>query len=477
MVTNHQQVNSGGKQFRLVKYFAYASFFVLIIFSFPFSMVISQKAKDILIKSYENYALLLGQNLSNQVYQNFWIPVIARYGRISLRQEEQRELMDRVVKHAIHSFNIDLVNMYDIPNGVVSYSTDPGLIGKKAKENEGYKRAKKGEHSSGMLSEAVDFWGRDKNRVVGKRKIRTYIPYRPAIYFQGEKKELVLSVFELIQDMTHQYESIVRFQFLIFGLSILFMGLIFTALLLIVLKAERLIEQRAKEQRDLEAQLHQSERLAALGEMVAGVSHEIKTPLGIIRSTAELLGGGAEANETQKRLSSVITEESSRLNRIVTEFLDFARPQVPDLEDCYLEEIIQKNLSFLGPELEKKGILINDNLNGKSFKLRGDQEQLYRALLNIFMNAIQSMEKTGYINVSVEGGKDYYRVEIEDAGCGITRENEKRIFDPFFTTKEKGSGLGLAIVKKIIEGHAGTIGIESTEGTGTRVIIRLPRNM
>ena len=477
MVPTHRNARSEGKQFRLVKYFAYASFFVLIVFSFPFSVVISQKAKDILIKSYENYALLLGQNLSHQVYQNFSIPVIARYGRIILGQKEQYVMMDRVVKYATHSFNIDLVNMYDILNGVISYSTDPGLIGKKVKENEGYKRAKMGEHSSGILSEVDDFWGRENNRIEGKKKIRTYIPYRGVIYSQGEKRELILGVIELIQDMTPQYESIVRLQYLIFGISILFMGLIFTALLLIVLKAERLIEQRAEEQRELEAQLHQSERLAALGEMVAGVSHEIKTPLGIIHSTAELLGGNSDADETQKRLSGVITEESSRLNRIVTEFLDFARPQVPDLKDCYLDEIIQKNISFLHPELEKKGIIINDNLNGRSFKLRADHELLYRALLNIFMNAIQSMETAGYINISVDGEKDHYRVVIEDAGCGITQESEKKIFNPFFTTKETGTGLGLSIVKKIIEGHEGIIGIESIEGMGTRVILHLPRNI
>jgi signal transduction histidine kinase len=277
--------------------------------------------------------------------------------------------------------------------------------------------------------------------------------------------------------MTKQYESIVKFQYLIFGLSILIMGLIFVVLLLIVHKAERIIEQRAKEQRELEEQLNLAEHLAALGEMVAGVSHEIKNPLGIIQSTAELLGETSDASESQKRLSSVITEESSRLNRIVTEFLDFARPQMPNLKECYLEEIILKNLSFLRPEMEKKGILVNDNLNGRSLRMRADHELLYRALLNIFINAIQSMKDPGTINVKVEEEKDTYRIEIEDAGCGITQEKQKKIFNPFFTTKETGSGLGLSIVRKIIEGHEGTIGVESREDAGTKVTLQLPRKI
>ena len=289
----------------------------------------------------------------------------------------------------------------------------------------------------------------------------------------GEK--FVSGIFEVIIDVNNQYKSIVKLQYLIFGLSTLIMALIFLALLLIVRKAERIIQDRAKEQRELEAQLNQAERLAALGEMVAGISHEIKNPLGIIRSTAELLGEMPEANDTQKRLSGVITEESTRLNQIVTEFLDFARPQVPNLQECHLEEIIEKNLSFIRPELDKKGIIVNDNLNGRSLKLLADQELLYQAFLNILINAIQSMQDGGTIDIKVEEERNHYRIEIEDTGCGISEEHANKIFNPFFTTKEKGSGLGLSIVRKIVEGHGGIVRIQSREGEGTKVEVQLPR--
>ena len=460
-------------KFRLVKFFAWASFIVILIFSFPFSVVLSQQAKETLLRSYENSAVLVGKNLNHQVFQSFVLPVISRYGRIKLSDQEQYELMDQVVRNTIHGFNVDVVNVYDISKGLIAYSTDQKLFGLKVVESEGYKKAMAGENSSSITSSRYDLWGLGIDLLGGERKIRTYIPFRGIDPYNWQG--YVGGVFELIQDISQEYQSIVRFQYLIFGLSILIMGLIFVALLLIVHKAEKTIEERVRTQRELEMQLHQAERLAALGEMVAAVSHEIKTPLGIIRSTAELLGSTPGAKDSQKRLSQVITEESTRLNRIVTEFLDFARPQVPTFEKCDLKDIIEKNLLFLSPELEKRNIEVHHNLDGKSLLVMADHGLLYRAFLNVLINASQAVQDGGRIEVRVMEAPDMYRVAIEDSGLGIRNENLKRIFDPFFTTKEKGSGLGLPIVQKIIQAHRGSISIESTEGKGTKVEISLPR--
>jgi two-component system sensor histidine kinase HydH len=473
METSLQNKPSDGKQFRLVKFFAWASFIVLAIFSFPFSMVLSQEAKETLLKSYQNSALLVGKNLNHQVFQTFVIPVVNRYGRIKLSDSDQYDLMDRVVKNTIHGFNVDVVNIYDIAKGVIAYSTDSTLIGQKVTENMGYRQAVEGESFSSVTANIFDLWGLGIDILGGQKKLRTFVPFTGLNPNSGPAQ--VGGVFELIQDMSEEYKSIVRFQYLVFSLSLVFMGLIFLALLLIVQKAEKMIEERARAQRELEDQLHHAERLAALGEMVAAVSHEIKNPLGIIRSTAELMGTLPEAGETHRKLSSVITEESTRLNRIVTEFLDFARPQTPDIRECDLIDIIGKNIDFLRPELERKGITIKAELDGTPLRLPADHGQLYRAFLNIFINASQSMENGGTIDVHVQEEKEQFRVEIQDTGCGISQENLKRIFNPFFTTKDKGTGLGLSIVRKIIEGHRGTISIESQEGKGTRVEILLPR--
>jgi hypothetical protein len=235
-----------GKQFRLVKFFAWASFIVLVLFSFPFSMVISHQAKEILLRSYENYALLLGENLNHQVFQNFVIPVNKRYGNIQLNDKEQSQLMDRVVRNTIHGFNVDLVNILAIDQRVIAYSTDADLIGVKINKTDGYERAVEGELSSGLISSGFELWGLGIEITAGEKKLRTYIPFRWCD--PNANKTYVVGVFELIQDFTSQYESIVKFQYLIFGLSILIMGLMFLALLLVVHKAERVIQQRAKEQ-------------------------------------------------------------------------------------------------------------------------------------------------------------------------------------------------------------------------------------
>jgi signal transduction histidine kinase len=281
-------------------------------------------------------------------------------------------------------------------------------------------------------------------------------------------------VFELIQDLGSEYKSIVKLQYVIFGTSVVIMALIFFALMLIVRKAEKILEDRAREQRELQVQLDQAERLAALGEMLAGVSHEIRNPLGIIRSTAELLGSMPDA-AGRKNLSDVIVEESSRLNNIVTEFLDFARPKEPNLQDCELKEIISRNLGFLQPQLEKEGIEVHHNLDEKVLPLRADPNLLYRCFLNLFVNAIQAMKNGGVLSVNVTEDEETYQVVIADTGEGIDEENLGKIFNPFFSTKDQGSGLGLAIVRSIIESHGGSIRIQSAAGEGTRVAVNLPR--
>lgn len=461
-----------GKKFKLVKYFAWASFIVLALFSFPFSAIVSQQTKEILLKSHEDYSLLIGENLSFHITEHFVKPIVIdglAGGQIRLSDPQQYKWLDKLVRDAIHGFQVESISIYDINKNVIAYSTNPELFGKPVGESLGYKKALKGEQFSGLITQRSSPW--KISEIMGSStKLKTYIPLRG----HYADPNYISGVFELTLDITGQYKSITRFQYLVFGLSILIMGLIFVVLLLVVRKAEVIIENRVLEQQELEAQLNQAERLATLGEMVAGVSHEIKNPLGIIRSTAELLAE-TESNQQSRRLSGVIIEESTRLNNIVTEFLDFARPPTLNLQDCKLEEILQKNLNFLQTELEKRGIRVQSDLQGRTFELQADQDLLYRAFLNIMLNAMQAMDKEGLIQVRAAKEKDYYEIEIEDNGPGISPENMQKLFNPFFTTKERGTGLGLSIVKKIIASHQGTITLESLKGQGTKVKVRLPR--
>jgi len=473
MKYNSENIRPETNRFRLVKFFAYTSFVILIISSFTLSMVISQRATKVLMNTYENHALLIANNLNHQVFHYFTIPVRYRYGSISLREKEQSDLMDKIVRTTIHSFNIEQVNIYDTEKGIIAYSTNRDLIGLTGRGGMEYKAALKGEHSSRLVSREPAISGSLFTDFVKEKKLKTFIPFKaePPYYYIG-----ILGVFELTQDLTKEYESILKFRYLIFGVSLSIMFLIFLALLLVVRKAEHILRKRAQEQKLLEDQLNQAERLAVLGEMVAGVSHEIKNPLGIIRSTAEFLTEKSACDESQKKLSSIIIEEAGRLNDVVTDFLDFARPQEPNFQNCHLEEIIDRNLSFLQSELDKENVRVNNgDLNNRPYTIEADPSLLYRAFLNIFINAIQSINDGGNIDIKIEEEKENYSVEIRDTGEGISKENLKKIFNPFFTTKEKGSGLGLAIVKKIIEGHKGEVWIESEKGTGTSVFVNLPR--
>ena len=138
-------------------------------------------------------------------------------------------------------------------------------------------------------------------------------------------------------------------------------------------------------------------------------------------------------NETQAKLSGLIVEESSRLNNIVTEFLDFARPQTPHFQVCDLNEILDKNMQFLQPELEIKGISLQDDLPHRPLPIRADPQLLYRSFLNIFMNAIQAIEGAGDpFGQRVGGEKDHYQITIEDDGNGNLRKRSEKDFRPFF---------------------------------------------
>ncbi|CAD7777349.1 MAG: Sensor protein ZraS [Candidatus Methanoperedenaceae archaeon GB37] len=208
---------------------------------------------------------------------------------------------------------------------------------------------------------------------------------------------------------------------------------------------------------------------------MAAVSHEIKNPLGVISSTAELLQNRKKEDETQAQLAQIILEETKRLNQTLSEFLEFARPEIPKFAPCAVTEVLDKLLSFLIPDFQSHRIEVIKEYRDNPV-IEADSNLLHRAFLNIIMNAIQAMPSGGQLKVTVEAVPDNKGVVImfTDTGTGMQEEVLENIFTPFFTTKEKGSGLGLSIVKKIIENHEGRVKIESKIGEGTRVIVFLP---
>jgi signal transduction histidine kinase len=471
------------KPFRLVKYFSLSSLVVILIPSLLLSVFISQRARNELLRRSEQYALLVAINLNHQVFTQFVLPTVLKFGRVQLSNPTQYERLDKIIRNTIHGFNIDRVEVYDL-NELVTYSTDRTLVGQPGTGGIDFKLARQGKSSS-RLDSRGGFLGFELGGVAKQRKLKTYIPLRMERSLSREDGR-ILGVFEITQDISEDYAAITRFKNIIIVSFVVMMGLLFFVLRLIVKRAEGIIARRAQESRRLEQQLHQSEKMAALGEMVAGVSHEIRNPLGIIGSTAELLHQKTEEGDPKRKLGKIIMEETARLNSIVTEFLDFARPTIPHFAECWVDRVLEQNLKFLEVELEKRDIEVVIRLAENGRPVYADADLLYRAFLNIFVNAMEALDGGGTIQVITRYKKfqeDTLEVIISDTGSGISGETIGKIFDPFFTTRQEGTGLGLPIVRNIIESHGGTVRIESppqilsqAETRGTAIIISLPMN-
>jgi two-component system sensor histidine kinase HydH len=231
-----------------------------------------------------------------------------------------------------------------------------------------------------------------------------------------------------------------------------------------------------REIRDLQEKVRRSERLASLGRLAAGVAHEIRNPLSSIRGFAQFFMQRFKGQEKEQEYSSLMVKEVDRLNRVITELLDFARPKEPHREPHSLESILEHSLKLLEPELVRKKVKIEKEYQPNLPSVLVDRDQFSQAFLNLLLNSLESMGDDGKIKIVLEkeNGKDSLKVSITDTGRGIPQGDLGKVFDPFFSTKRKGTGLGLAIVHQIIEQHRGDIMVESREGSGATFQITLP---
>jgi signal transduction histidine kinase len=468
---------SGMKPFRLVKFFSYSGLAVFMVFTLALSWFISNYARKVLLARSEAYSLVVSENISHQVFQQFVLPTLLRYGKIALRNPQQYKRLDTIVRNATHGMRIQSVTIFDSKANIISYSTEASRIGREGEGGIEYQKALEGESNSVEESS-----GTLVNLFPGAKSItsqlRTFIPFRQSDPF-SQNPDMVMGVIEVIQDLSEDHEAIIKLQATIILASILIMSALFAVLRFIVARAERIIEARAEERRRLEQKLNQSERLAALGKMVASVSHEIKNPLGIVRSTADILGkrlkSVAPGNE---HLANIIVEEAGRLDGIVREFLDFARPQEPRFSLSVVNDVLEKVLGFMEQELEKSGVTLVKKLDKTLDPINIDQDQIYRACLNILMNSLHAMPEGGTLTVESRKQKppaQGVEIVITDSGLGMSEEKQQHIFSPFYTDKNRGTGLGLAIVKNIIDVHNGEIQVRSREGEGTAFSVTLPR--
>ena len=459
------------KSFRLVKYFTLSSLIVIFLGTLVLSMLNTHWARKTQLQQSEEFARLLVENLNHQVFLQFILPVVLKYGQIQLRDKEQYDRMDRVVRATLHSFKVEQVNIYD-HNSTIAYSFDSSVVGRRRSGITGYLQALDGQ----MNSRVVQI-GKSWEIMLGNPKKSQLISIAP---LRAEEKLArpsgpILGVVEITQDLTSEYRDIFRFQILIVVNVALVMVGLFAVLLLVVKRGESIIEKRAMERLRLKEELARAQHLSALGEMVAGVSHEIRNPLGIILSSAKLLDKQMSDSTPENHIPGIIMEEAGRLNSIITDFLNYARPQAPDLQPCRFDEIIEKNLGFLTTQLEEADIVIERQYDAGLPEISGDPNMLYQAVLNIMLNAMQAMPGGGQVDIQLGPVRDGMVIaSFSDHGPGIAPDIIDKVWDPFFTTKDDGTGLGLGIVSKIIEAHNGQVSVENVSDGGTRVVLQLP---
>lgn len=232
------------------------------------------------------------------------------------------------------------------------------------------------------------------------------------------------------------------------------------------------IVQDKSREKNLEAQATRSERLIAVGELATGIAHEIRNPMGIIKTISQTL---QEENDNESLLEGleIIVNEIDRANRVIDGILNFAKPTENEMKKISLNELLQEVLMITDKYVDKQNVGIDLYLENE-ISIIADKEKLLQVFINLIFNATQAMEKGGKITITTDQRDKGVNISFKDTGIGIKKEDIKKIFNPFFTTKEKGVGLGLSVSDRIIQDHGGYIIIDSIEGQGTQVDIFLP---
>lgn len=294
--------------------------------------------------------------------------------------------------------------------------------------------------------------------------------------------EGVVGGMEFTIDITADYKKLIAFQRITILAAVATSLIIFFVLRTLIHRADRINAQRLREREEFERKTIQDEKLVSMGRMVAGIAHEIRNPLGIIRSSSELLVSRLKDKDPlTAKILSAINEESVRLSKTVGDFLDYARPRELKLDPVDLSLLLDQALTFLEQRCAQQGVqVVRDYEPGVT--VMADKDLLYRALYNILVNAMEAMaaqpgreedaEVRGQIVVrasQADGGGT--SLTILDTGPGVPPDIKDKLLDPFFTTKQSGTGLGLAITASILQSHGARIEIGDNPEGGARVDI------
>jgi len=236
-----------------------------------------------------------------------------------------------------------------------------------------------------------------------------------------------------------------------------------------------LIFQDLTDMKKLEAELRLKERMAAVGELSAGIAHEIRNPLAAIAGSVQVLKKSDALTPQEQRLMSIILKESERLNKAIADFLRFVKPQEKRAAEFDIAASLSETLDLLTNSAElRRDHFIEREITPPSFTIVGDGDQIRQVFWNIARNAVQAMPEGGSLRVSTEIGARSYDIVFADSGRGMTEVDQRRLFQPFRTNFPSGTGLGMAISYRIVQEHGGRIDVQSREGSGTVIRVSLP---
>lgn len=224
----------------------------------------------------------------------------------------------------------------------------------------------------------------------------------------------------------------------------------------------------------LEEQLARTEKLASLGQMISGVAHEIRNPLGIIRGTVQLMERDFKNDTRLTEYIKIVKEQSDRESKVIQELLDYARPSKQMLIEMNINMLIKSVLSFTNKYIQDKHVKIINELEEKISLVNIDCDKIKQVFVNIIINACEAMENGGTLKISTKEKDGFIITSFEDNGTGMDDEQIKNIFNPYYTTKASGTGLGLSISNGIIQLHGGFIEVISKKGEGSKFIIKIP---
>lgn len=469
------QSKDSGKPLQFVRIISWSLFAIILGFSLLLSVFISKYAERTLLDKQEKFGLLLAENVSHQVFTRFVLPTVIKFGSIRLSNETQAQALDKVVRSTIHSLQVTSLRIYDA-EGTIIYSLQGDEIGQTGRALYSVTKTwESAEFSSEILAKVSKMVSLFRPSLKpGSLMLRAYYPLRAERSLTDMSVNPIMGILEFEQDITPDFLSMLNFERLVIAFSLVTSLVLFFLVLAVLRRAERLSNRQLKEKEQLIFELQQQEKLAGMGRMVAGVAHEIRNPLGIISSSAELVLKKAEKEgSSYTRLLQAIHEEAKRLTRTVAEFLDYARPKKPAMMALDVGKILDQVTVFMEPESQKLNVVVEREYSG-DLSSQGDKDLLYRAFYNLVANSLQAMENGGEIHIRAANEEGRLHVIVQDSGPGFSPEYIEKVRDPFFTTKDQGTGLGLALVSTILESHGIEMHLSNAEEGGARVDVMFP---